>query len=495
MTKYTLAFAAGLLIATGAHAQKIPSHPDKIKYQELDFQPPSPDDHRRELASGVPVYMARSDEFPLVSITLSFRGGDYMDPPDQTGLAGMMSTMIRQGGTTSHTPSELDEELDFLAANVRVNSGPTTTTATINCLTDNLNDAFELFMRMVREPGFDAERMEVVRGQTIERLKQRDDQGFGIAMRETQMALYGNDHFAGAQPVGVGIESITDSDLRGMHSRIVHPGNLIVSVVGDFDEAEMLAFLDNAFAEWEAGDAAPEVPAPAHTYTPGLHYYEKDQPQGHVIISQRSIQRDNPDAIALEVMNDILGGSGFTSRIMAKVRTDEGLAYTAGSALRPGTYYPGTFFGYYFSKSESVAFAMRLVMEEFDRIRTEPVTAEELATAKNSIIETFPRRFENKGATMRLFIDDERTDRDADYWATYRDKIDAVTVEDVQRVASEHLHPADMIAIVVGPWEDIAAGNTESEADPERVTTMADLFGGQAAQIPTRDPVTLKPIE
>jgi len=495
MIRYTLASAAALLIASGAHAEKIPSHPDKIKYQELDFQPPSPTDHRRELASGVPVYMAKSDEFPLVSITLSFQGGNYMDPPGQTGLATVMSTMIRQGGTSSHTPAELDEELDFLAANVRVSSGATTTTATVNCLTDNLDDAFELFMRMVREPGFDAERLEVVRGQTLEGLKQRDDQGFGIAMRETRMALYGDNHFAGAQPTGDGVGAITDTELRGLHAQIFHPGNLIVSVVGDFDEAEMLAFLDTAFAEWQAGAAAPVVPDPAHTYSPGLHYYEKDQPQGHVIISQRSIQRDDPDAIAMEVMNDILGGNGFTSRIMAKVRTDEGLAYTAGSMIQPGTYYPGAFFGYYFSKSESVAFAMRLVMEEFDRIRSEPVTDDELKTAKNSIIETFPRKFENKGSTMRLFIDDERTARDEDYWNTYRDKVNAVTIEDVQRVAKAHLHPEEMIAIVVGPWEDIAPGNTDSEADPERVTTMNDLFGGKATQIPTRDPVTLEPIE
>ncbi len=486
---------AAVIVGVGslAVADDIPSHPSALSFDELVFTPPVASEFRHELSSGVPVFMAPSDEFPLVTITLSFQGGAYMEPEGKAGLAAMTGAMIRTGGSATMSPSDLDEEFDFMAANVSVGIGDRTASASINSLTSNFNEAFGLFMDMVRNPRFDAERLEVLRGQQLEGIKTRNDDGLGIAIREMGFLMWGEDFFEARQPTKGSLEGITIEDMKALHARIFNPSNLMVSVTGDFDEGEMLTFLEEVFDGWVPGEVSPDVPVPTHTFEPGVYYYEKDQPQVQVLIGHRSFERDDPNAIAITVMNDILGGSGFTSRITNSVRTREGLAYTAGSVMRPRVEYPGVFMAYFFTKVPTTALATRLVFDEIRTIQTEPVASDEIETIANGIIETFPRRFESKAAMMRLFISDERTGRSPDYWQTYRQRVRGVGPEDIERVAKEYLHPDEAAILVVGPWEQIKKGNAESEADESRIATMNEFFGGQATEIPQRDPETLEP--
>lgn len=492
MLKITCA-AAALCAGLPAIAGDIPAHPSELEFQPLEFTPPAPEEFRHELSSGIPVYMAPSREFPLVTITLSFKGGAYMEPADKAGVAAMTGAMMRTGGSAMMGPSELDEEFDFMAADVSVGVGDRTSVASINCLKSNLDEAFELFMDMVRNPRFDAKRLDVLRGQQLEAIKTRDDDGLQIALREMSFLMWGENHFEARQPTRQSLESITADDMRALHDRIFSPANLMVAVTGDFEEGEMIAFLERAFDGWESGEEAPEVPAPTHAFEPGVYYYEKDQPQVQVLIGHRSLTRDDPNATQVEVMNQILGGSGFTSRITNSVRTREGLAYTAGSVMRTGVDYPGIFMSYFFTKVPTTALATRLVFDEIERIQTETVTTEELETIQNSLIETFPRNFESKGAMMSLFISDERTDRPDGYWSQYRQGVRDVEADDVLQAANEYLHPEEAVILVVGPWEQVKKGNADSEADPNRVATMDEFFGGKATQIPQRDPETLEP--
>ncbi|MEQ8770550.1 MAG: pitrilysin family protein [Phycisphaerales bacterium] len=484
------ALAAAVLVSPAL--ADIPDHPREIAFPEVSFEPPSPQDYRTEL-QGIPVYLAPSNELPLVTISLTFRGGGYLDDPSQIGLASMTGQLMRTGGTASLSPEEFDEELAFLAANVSAGVGGSTAACTLNTLTENLDASFELFMQMVREPGFDEDRFEVLRNQTIEAMRQRNDDGLQIALREWEFLMFGEDTAQGRRATIDTINAISPDDMRAFHRRVFHPGNMIVAVSGDFEPREMLTRLSTAFEGWERGDAVPEPPDNNHEFKPGVYYVEKDQPQGQVLIGLRGLKRDDPDAIPVQVMNDILGGSGFTSRITNRVRTDEGLAYTAGSAFRNRVDAAGDFISYYFSKVPTVALAGRTVLEEIDRIRDEAVQTDELETVKNNIIETFPRRFESSAGVLSTFVNDEWTGRDPNHWPTFRQRVDAVGPDDVQRVAREYLRPDEMAMLIVGPWDQIAAGNTASEDDPNRVVTMDDIWGGNATEIPARDPLTLEP--
>lgn len=487
--------AAALSTVSVAAASDRPNHPSEIVFEDLDFTPPVASDFRHELSNGVPVFVAESHEFPLVTIRFSFKGGEFMVPVEQAGLSSVTGGLIRSGGSAMMTPDELDEELDFLAANVNANIGDRTAGASLNCLTSNLDDAFAIFMDMIRNPRFDSDRLEITRGQILESFESRNDAGVQIAIRELGYLMWGEEHFEGRQATRESIESVSVQDMKDLHAKIFHPGNLMIAVTGDVDTNEILAFLEDAMSDWSIGEITPEIPSPTQAYEPGVYYYEKDQPQVQVLVAHRGIERDNEDAIDVEVMNQILGGSGFTSRITNTVRTQEGLAYTAGSVFSNRVEYPGMFMSYFFTKTPTTALATRLVFGEIDKIQTEEATTEEIEIIQNSLIETFPRNFESKGAMMGLFMSDERTGRDANYWQNYRDRVRSVSASDVQQAALNYLDPKKAVIMVVGPVEEIKNGNKDSEADSKRIATMAEFFDGQSTIIPQRDPESLKPVK
>jgi zinc protease len=273
-----------------------------------------------------------------------------------------------------------------------------------------------------------------------------------------------------------------------MHRRIIHPGNAIVAVSGDFEESDMLAALAKAFSGWERGEPAPGPTAPTAVLPPGVYHVPKEIPQGKVVMGRRGITRDDPDAIPLLLLNEILGAGGFTSRLMQKVRSNEGLAYSVRSTVTPKVDYPGDFRAGFESKTATVALATKIVLDEIAKVREELVTEDELDTAKRSLIETFPRQFESKPQMLRVFVNDEWTKRPADYWKTFRQKVAAVNREDLRRVARKHLDPATMAILVVGDWDQIAKGDLEGRA------TMKEFFGGAVKHLPLRDPLTLEPL-
>lgn len=472
---------------------QVPNHPDDLSFPALDFEPPRAENYRHELSvHGVPVYMIPSDEVPLVDVSFTFKGGSYLEPSDQTGIGSILGTMLRRGGTTSVSAQELDERLDFLAADVSTFVGSDTSGASLNCLVGNLDEALELFVDMLRNPGFDAERLRVHKDGVIERFRQRNDSPMGVAQPEMRRLLYGDDHYLSREATVQTLAAVTPESLRALHARIFHPGNLLIAVTGDFDEPAMLARLERALSDWTAGPRAADPPAPDATLRPGLYHARTSQgdlPQGTALLLQRSVQRDHPDAITLDVMNDILGGGGFTSRITNKVRSDEGLAYSASSFFQPQVWFPGLFGAFFQSRNETVALAAQLCLDEMRRIQSEPVTDEELSRTKNSFIEQFPQAFASKPRMASTFVNDELTGRDPSYWQTYRERVAGITAADVQRAAAEHLRPEEIAILIVGDWDAMVEGDLQGRA------SMKEFFGGQVNHLPVRDPLTREPMQ
>ena len=469
-------------------AAALPERPERIDFPPLSFEPPDPATFRRTLPDGTVVYLAPSHEFPLITLAITFKGGNSLDPVDLPGLAGMTARMVREGGTRRLPPAEVDETLDFLATVTAVTAGDTFTTASMSCLKSNFDESLALLVEMLRTPGFDAARLETAKARTTEFLKQRNDDAASILGREWKRLLFGPDHFEATEPTAATVAALSRERLAEMHARIFHPGNAIVAVSGDFAEPEMLAALAKAFAGWPRGPVAPDPPAPTATLQPGLYHVPKDIPQGKVAIGCRSIERDDPDAIPLVLLDEILGAGGFTSRLMQKVRSNEGLAYSAKTALVPRVDYPGDFRAGFESKNATVALATKIVLDEIRSVRERPVTEEELEIAKRGLIETFPQQFESKPKMLGVFVGDEWTKRPADYWKTFRQKVAAVTREDLQRVARKYLDPDRMVVLVVGDWDAIAPGDQGKRA------SMAEFFGGQVKHLPLRDPLTLEPL-
>lgn len=465
-----------------------PEHPKDIVFPDFVFTPPIADTFEETLQNGVSVFIVEDRELPLIQVVATFRGGGYLDNENQVGLTPMMALLLRGGGTTSVSAEEMDEQLAFLAANVGVRGGATRVTASLDCLSLNFEEAFGLFLDMLQHPRFQESRLRLEKDNVLEALKQRNDHPNSILRREYSSLMFG-DSYLGRKPVDSDVQSIDRGGLLAAYGQIVSPKNLILSVSGDFDKTEMLSGLNKTFGEWVGESVVQSPPDVLSSYEPGVYYVDQDVPQGGVRIGLRTVKRDDPDIEAMEVMNYILGGGGFSSRITQSVRSDEGLAYGVGSRFSAGPWSRGTWAAGYESKSSTVALAAMLIFDEIERIKTELVSEEDLALAKSALVEQFPSMFQSKSDTLGVFVGDKLTNRAREYWGTYRDRVRAVTAEDVMRVANRILRPEEMIVVVVGNWDIISAGDNDGRATMDDVR---EVVGGTLVELPLRNPLTLE---
>jgi zinc protease len=485
---FTFILTAGLILDAKQRQAQIPSNPRELKYPKLEYTPPKASSYRQVLSSGSVGFFVEDHDLPLINISVLVRAGSYLDPAGKEGLASAVGSQLRAGGTRKYSAEQFDEEADFLAANISSSLGATSGAASVNFLAKDTDKALELFFDMLRNPVFQQDRLELYKSQQLQQMERRNDRTDGIERREWNRLLRGESHFTNKYSTRASVTSFTREDLAAFHRKFYYPGNFVFAVSGDFTTAELKAKIERALSDWDAaGEKVPPVPKPEFVPVPGVYMVNKpDVNQGRVSIGELGIMRGNPDEFALDMMNDILGGSGFTSRITNHVRSDEGLAYSAGSSFSAGIYYNGQFVAQFQSKSATAAQAAQIVLDDIERIRREKVSAEELETVKNSAIEVFPRFFASAAAVAGTFAEDEFTARDPGYWETYRDKIRAVTADDVLRVAQKYLHPDKLIILAVGNVADILKGNPDK---PE--LSFQKISGGKIVNIPLPDPLTM----
>lgn len=485
---FLTALVLGPLVA--AAPQDIPGHPSELEYGPLEFEVPDAAEYRHELSNGIPVFVAEDHALPLVNLSIMVRLGAFLDPDDKPGVASFTGRMLRRGGAGSMSAEEFDEEVAFLAADISSFTGDTQGGASFDCITQVLDPTLELFFSMLKAPGFEQERTGIEKATMLEGMKQRNDSPASISRREWGWLMRGEEHFSARQLTGVDVEGFTRAELADFHAKYWRPDNMLIAVSGDVAADEILAKLEQHFSGWSP--EGPEVPWPPPEPTaqpePGVYYIEKDIPQGRVLIGHLGKQRtdwNDPEDAALMIMNDILGGSGFTSRLVKRIRSDEGLAYSAGSSFGIDTFWPGIFRMSYQSKSPTVALAAKIALEELDRIRTEPVGEEELTIAKNQFIDAFPRRFDSASSIAGTFLNDEYVGRPDDYWKGYRDRVRNVSAQSVLEAAQTRLDPSQLVYLIVGSWREIEAGDVDGRA------SMMEIDEGRATRIPLRDPLTL----
>jgi predicted Zn-dependent peptidase len=484
LTTLALLLAATLAVASS----EIPDRPEKLAFPDLTFEIPSAEGLRFELADGTPVYAKKDSDFPLVSITVSFRGGRYLEPDGKEGLAAITGDAWRSGGAGERTAQELDEELDFLAAILSTGIGEVTGSVSLNVLSKDLEAAMAIFMDVLTAPRFQQDRFAKTKDNVLQAMKQRNDDTADIESREWDRLIYGDGYWMNQLATKASVDAITAEDCKKFVGSLVRSGNLVVAVAGDFDQAEMEALLNRTIATLPPLEAAlPPVPQPDHTPAAGVYVVNKtDVNQGRVSIGHLGYREGHPEEFPLTVGTDILGGYGFTARMMKRIRSDEGLAYGAYASLDFPVSMPGTFRAYFQTKSSTCAYASKIFFDLLEAMRTAPPTDEELRTTKASFIETFPRRFATAAQVVGLYASDELLGRDHSYWTSYRDRIAAVSGSDVQEALKSALHPDRMIMLVVGNLDEILEGH------PDHEVQISDF--GEITRLPLRDPMTLEPM-
>jgi zinc protease len=416
-----------------------------------EFKPQQP--RRVALPNGMVIFLQEDHELPLIRGTANVRGGSREEPAAKVGLVDIYGDVWRTGGTKARTGDELDDYLEARAAKVETSSDVDSTAVSFDTLKASFEEVFPVFLEVLREPAFREDKIELAKNQLNTAISRRNDNPGGIAAREAMKLVYGPDSPYARSAEYATVAAVTRDDLVAWHRAHVHPNNVIVSVLGDFDSRQMEARLRKAFASWPRGPAAPKVDVAFRDPRPGVYFVAKDDvTQSNVRLVHLGTVRNNPDYFALEVMNEVFGG-GFSARLFTNVRSKKGLAYSVGGGVGSGWDHPGAFQLGLDTKTETTVAGIEALMEEIDNLQKTPATPEELKRAKDAILNSFVFRFDSKGKVLREKVLYEFYGYPADFLERYRTAVEAVTAEDVARVARKYVHKDKLAILVVGKQE------------------------------------------
>jgi zinc protease len=412
------------------------------------FHPAQP--KRFVLPNGMVIFLQEDHELPTIDGTASIRGGERSVPADKTGLTDIYGEVWRTGGTKTQTGDQLDDFLEQRAAKVETGGGGDSTTVSWSCLKEDFDDVFRVFDDLLRNPEFRAEKIEIAQKGLYDGISRRNDDPGQIAGREAAKLVYGANNPYARVPEYKTVAAIKRQDLVEWHGKYVHPNNIILGVVGDFDSAKMEAKLREAFASWPKGPAASNPEIKPESAKPG--YYEVDKTdinQSHIQMVALGITRKNPDYFATSVFNEAFGG-GFSSRMFGDIRTTKGLAYAVGGGIGAGWDHQGMLRLMVSTKSATTIESIQALDEEIADLAKRPIDDEEIKRAKDSILNSFVFRFDSPDKVLQEKMAYEFYGYPLDFLENFQKGIEGVTKEDVARVAAKYLHRNQMAVLVVG---------------------------------------------
>lgn len=448
---WTCLFLGALLWLAGC-APVPPVGPERLVYPPLEFHIPAVEQF--ELANGLRVYLREDSELPLVQVTAMVGSGALAVPRRLAGFDDLFAAALRTGGTATLPAALLEERLDLLAADLACDMGPYATQLGLSVRSADLAAGLGIVADLLRRPAFAADKLELARRNALEELRRSKDEPEAIASRLLLAALY-PEHPLGDHPTRASLAAVTREDLLAYQAAHVAPNNLWLAVSGDTTRSALEPLLEELFGDWPSRPVA-VVPLPPLTPpSAGLvQLLAKDVPQATILLGDLGLTKDNPDQYPARVLNFIFGGGGFNSRLMREIRSDRGLAYSAWSQFQIGRRLPGPVMAGTETKNASVGEVLSLMREIMTGLREQPVGVEELRVAKESLVNSFIFGFDNTHAVVVQRMQLDFYAFPADYLARFRERIAAVTAEDVQRVARDYLRPDRQQIVVVGAPEE-----------------------------------------
>ena len=421
-----------------------------LKYPPLP-QVKIPEPVQFTLSNGMRVFLLEDHELPLIRGLALVHTGNLFDPSDKRGLSQVMADVLRSGGTKSKTGDQLDEELENIAGTVEAGMDESSASVSFSGLKETADRVLAVFKDVLTNPEFRQDKLDLTLTQYRSAIARRNDDAGDIPGRELTRILYGKDTPYGWQPEYADLARIKREDLIAFYQRYYFPKNIMLAVYGDFTASDMKDKLEKLFADWKVEQpAAPPFPAVAAKPAPGIYYAAKeDVTQTFFSIGELGGTLRDPDYPALEVATNILG-EGFSSRLVSRIRTQLGYAYSIGANWAANYNYPGTFRISGSTKSMTTVDTVQAIREEVDKIRTAEVTEKELDEAKQAVLNSFVFFFDSPSKTLNRVMRYEYFGYPKDFLFQYQKAISAVTRADVLRVAKEHIHPDELAIVTVG---------------------------------------------
>ncbi len=403
---------------------------------------------RTLLPSGLILLVGEEHSLPFVTLQLLIDSGSRRDPSGEEGLASLTARGLLLG-TSEHTVNQVNGELDFMGASLNSSSGKDYVTLSLQILKKDLDKGLDLFMEVLTKPTFPEEEINREVEKTLAAIQSEEDQPEEVAEKAFLKALFLNSPYGHpVQGTKESVSKVTREGIVRFYRSYYHPHSAILTVVGDITDAEIKTKLVPRLEKWPRGEI-PKLPF-ATTFEKGQKTVKIDRPitQANVIVGHAGVSRENPDFYALTVMNYILGGGGFASRLMEEIRNKRGLAYSVASFFDPGKY-PGSFQIVLQTKNASAKEAISLSLQQMERIRKEFVSEKDLEAAKKYLIGSFPMRLDTQGKLANFLSQVEYYGLGLDYPKKYPSLIRSVTREDILSAAKKYLHPKKYVLVIV----------------------------------------------
>ncbi|HSE17069.1 MAG TPA: pitrilysin family protein [Pyrinomonadaceae bacterium] len=448
----SLAFAQGGMQGPGQQTTKGAVIKGKAPVNKEVLKVKLPRAEEATLKNGLRVILLPAHKVPTFNMQLVVLSGGLADKPDYRGLASFTASLLREG-TKTRSSKDIAEQVDALGATLGANSGLSSLTSTVSAsgLVENLDQTFELFADVIRNPVFPQAEVDKYKTRLLAQLQfQRSIPQF-LAAEQFQKAIYGTSHPASLiAPPAESLKKLASKDLADFHANYYRPNNALLAIVGDVTMKEIMPKIEKAFGDWQKGDVPtmtiPQAPAQSES-----RIYLIDRPgsvQTVLQLGTLGIERTSPDYFAVLLADRVLGG-GPSGRLFLNLREDKGYTYGAYSNFG-GSKFRGTWISSSEVRTDVTEGAMKEFMYELNRLRNDPVPAEELENAKRAIVGSFALSLEQPTTLLLNIITQKLYNLPADYWDTYPQKVSAITAADVQNAAKKYIDMGHLQVVAVG---------------------------------------------
>jgi zinc protease len=404
---------------------------------------------RSVLGNGLVLLTSEQRALPMVSIELLIDGGSRHEAASQAGLANLTAKLLTYG-TKRRSALQISEALDFIGASLEAGCGENVASVSMTLLKKDLGTGLDLLADILTSSTFPQAEIDRQKQAIIASIRAKEEDPGAVAQQKFAAALFPDSSYGrpieGAE---ASVKALSQQGLKEFFARHYRPNGTILSVVGDVSEQEIIQALNQAFRSWRKGAPVAPFSAPSKIGAPQALRVHKDLTQANIVLGHAGIPRNHPDYYAVQVMNYILGGGGFSSRAMDSIRNERGLAYSVHSFF--GAEKSHGYFEFVMqTKNETAQEAIRLALQEMRRMREEPVSEQELSDTKNYLTGSFPLRFDTNRKVASFLAQVEFLELGLDYPDRYNDLIGKVTRADVQRVAKLYLQPDKIVTVIVG---------------------------------------------
>ena len=403
---------------------------------------------------GLTAWLVEEHSIPFTALEIRFAGGASLDEPGKRGATYLMTGLLEEGSGTGEAEMdsrEFGRAVEGLAAQFSYDAHSDGLSVSARFLSENRDEAVALLRQSLVEPTFPEDAVERVKSQVLSIIRNDAKDPQKIASTNFAAQTYGNHPYATSiEGTEASVAPLTREDMIDAWRNVMVKDNNRVSIaaVGDITPEELGVLLDDLLGELP--ERGGPLPGQANlTLTPGVSITLFDTPQAQVIWGQEGLGMDDPDFFPAYILNQIIGGSGFDSRLMTEVRENRGLTYGIYSWLADRDY-ADVWMGSVASDNRRVSETIEVIRDEWARVAEEGVTAEELEQAKKYMTGAYPLRFDGNGTIARILVGMQHDDFPIDYPAGRNDRINAVTLEEINRVARERLHPDRLRFVVVG---------------------------------------------